>query len=91
MCKVGKVEFSTFYVPLQHKPGIVRLVLRFLDHIQLNTHNRYDSSERVISSSQRPLSKQQTEQNNIHALSWIQKLQTYALNRTATGIGKLSI
>jgi hypothetical protein len=35
-------------------------LLRFLDHTQLNTHTRYNSSKRVISTSQRPLPVQHT-------------------------------
>jgi hypothetical protein len=37
-----------------------------------DTHSRWDSSERVISSSQRLLPTQQTQETNIHSLSGIQ-------------------
>jgi hypothetical protein len=45
---------------LQPRSSQGRLVLRFLDHAQLDIHTRYDSSERVISPSQRPLRTQHT-------------------------------
>jgi hypothetical protein len=60
---------------------------------------RYDSSERVVSSSQMLLPTQHTKpETNIHALggfepaiSAIERLQTYALDRTATEMGCASI
>jgi len=48
-------------------------VLGFVDHTHTHTHThtQYDSSGRVISPWQRPLTVQQTLQTNIHALSGI--------------------
>jgi hypothetical protein len=46
-------------------------ITRFLDHTQTTRHSRYDSSGRVISSSQRPLPNN-TQQTNIHAPGGIQ-------------------
>ena len=64
-------------------------------------HSRYDSSGRVISSSQRPLpdNTQHSQQTNIHApggirthdLSAGKQPQTYALDRAATGTGLFMI
>ena len=58
-------------------------------HTHIYTHTRWDSSERVISSSQH--NTKQTQETNIHALSGIRnrelsirRLQTHALDRTAT-------
>jgi len=48
---------------------------RFLGHTHLDSPHTHtpvrDSSQRVISSSQRPLPTQQTQERNIHALSEI--------------------
>jgi hypothetical protein len=51
----------------QNEAYVVSL-LRFLDHAELDAHNRHDSSDRVISPSHRQLHMQQTQQTNIHAL-----------------------
>jgi hypothetical protein len=48
-------------------------LLRFLDRTQLDIRTRYDSSERVISSSQRLLRTQHPTKTNIHALSKLLK------------------
>ena len=67
----------------------------FLEHTQLDTHTRWDSQERIIVPSQKPLPTQhkQTLKTNTHALSEIRAaipemkpLQTCALERMATGI-----
>jgi len=57
-------------------------------------HTRQNSSERVISSQQRPLPTQYTQETNIYALNGIEpsipameRPQTYALDRTFTAIG----
>jgi hypothetical protein len=46
-------------------------LLRFLNRPQLDTHSWCDSSERVISLSQRPLPTQHTKETNFRALSGI--------------------
>jgi len=43
-------------VARQMDSDLGRLVLRYLDHKQLDVHSRLDSYELVISSSKRPLS-----------------------------------
>ena len=75
---VEKAEVFTFFyiVAQQPKTGQDRLIFRFLDHTQLDTqtHTRLDSSERVISSSQRPLPARHTTNTrgeHIHVLSGI--------------------
>ena len=58
----------------------------FVDHKQLDTHKytRYNSSERVISSSHRPLPTQQTQEINIYTLSGIRTQNPS--NRSATDL-----
>jgi hypothetical protein len=79
------------------KSGLGRLffeVYRPQTITQTHTHTRQDSSERVVSPSQRPLSTRQTTNNRRistlsagfkHAIPGIKQLQTNALDRTATG------
>jgi len=68
-------------------------VLMFVQHT--HTHIRWVSPDRVISSSQRQPPEQQTQEKNTFAFSGIRtrvaaikQLQTYALDRTATVIGR---
>ena len=66
----------------------------FLDHAKLDTHtrepSRYNSSERVISSSQTSVPTQQASKNTHSGLDAAipanKRMQTYASNRKATGI-----
>ena len=85
-----------FYpVALQPKFDLGGLFLKFLNRKQLDTHTWYQSSEWVISSSQRPLPTRNTTdeqpwpQQVRPAIPAIERLQTYVLDRTATGIGRL--
>jgi hypothetical protein len=52
--------------------GLARLNFGFLDHTQLDTRSRKDSSEREISSSQRPLPTQNTT-NTRHQYIWLRR------------------
>jgi hypothetical protein len=65
-------------------------------HTNTHTHTRQDSSERVTSSSQKPLPTQQTQKANIHNLSriWtaipaIKRPQTYYWDSAVTGTGRV--
>jgi len=51
-------------------PGLLTVEVS-RSHIIRHTHTRWDSSERVISSSQRPLPTKQTQETNVHSLSGI--------------------
>jgi len=70
---------------------------RFLDQTQRRTNSRYDTSGRVISSSQRPLpgNTQHSQQTSMPPVEFEPKIsagerpQTYALDSVARGIGKL--
>jgi hypothetical protein len=87
-------------VTLQSKSNPGLLIVKVyrshtITHTHTHTHSWCDYSERMISPSQRPIPTvtQQTQQADIFAVSRIQtrdpsnqELQTYAPDRTATGI-----
>jgi hypothetical protein len=72
--------------------------MKFLDHTQTH-HTRLDSSERVISTSQRPLpdNTQHSRQTSMPPVGFEtaipagQRPQTHALGRAATGTGSLTV
>ena len=81
---------------LRPNSGLLCLVLGLLNHTQLDmrTHNRQDSSERVLNPSQRALPTQQTQKTKLYALGGIrtrdtsnEKAADLRPSRTATGIG----
>jgi len=69
---VDRVQHNFLWINSPNRAQAASL-LRSLYHIQLDIHNKQESSERVISSSQRPLPTQHTTNTvkNIHALSSI--------------------
>ena len=87
---------SHFYLSVAQQPksGLDGLILKF----QYHRHMRYESPQRVISSSQTPLPAQHTiDTRDEHilpavfetAVPAIEGPQTHALDRTAKGIGKV--
>ena len=64
--KALRPAISFFDVTQHPKLAFTALLFRFRDHTQSQ-----DSSQRVISSSQRPLPARQTQETNIHVLSGI--------------------
>ena len=87
-------KWTFFFVALRPNPGHGLLILEVSRSHTTTHHSRYESSGRVISSSQRPLpdNTQHSQQTNIRAPGGIQthdlrKPQTYALDRAATGTG----
>ena len=82
-----------FFVALRPNAGQALLILEASRSHSTTHHSRYDSSGRVVSSSQRPLPEntQHPQQTNIHAAGGIRthdlsRPQT-ALDRAATGTG----
>jgi hypothetical protein len=60
------------FVVRQPRSGLGRLIVQVsISNTIKHTHNRWDSSERVITTSQRLLPTQQTKEANIHVLSGI--------------------
>jgi len=85
-------EMSFFFpVALRPNAGHGLLILEVSRSHTTMQHIRYNSSGRVISSSQRPLpdNTQHSQQTKIHAPRWDlnPRPQTYALDRAATGTG----
>jgi hypothetical protein len=90
-------------VALQPNSGLGRLFLEVSishTHTLKHTHSRYDSSERVISSSQRPLldNNQHSQETDIHAPAGFEPAipaneepQTHVMDRAASGTGEYLI
>jgi len=90
------IYYYLFSVALRPNAGHGFLFLEVSRSHTTTHHSRYDSSGRVISSSQRPLpdNTQHSQQTNIHTpvgfeptISSGGRPQTYALDRAATGTG----
>ena len=102
VCKQDKAFFFSFlfFVTLRPTADHGLLILEVSRSHTTTHHSRQDSSGHVISSSQRPLSDstQHSQQTHIHApvgfeptISAGERLQTYALDRAVTGIGRLRL
>jgi hypothetical protein len=93
----GRIHYSFLSVALRPKAGPGHLILEVSTSHTTTHHSRYDSSGRMISSSQRPLpiNTQHSQQTNFHAppvgfeptISAGERPQTYALDRATTGTG----
>jgi hypothetical protein len=89
-------QMFSFSAALQPISGLGRLILWFLDHTQTHTRPKTPLNEWSARRRGRYLrNKQQTQETNIHVLRGfeplipaIKQLQTYALDCTATGIGR---
>ena len=94
----GNKNYYFFSVALRPNAGHGPLILDVSRSHKTTHHSRQDSSGRVISMSQRPLpDNTRHSKTNIHAPGGIRNHdlsrrappQTYALDRAATGTGKL--
>ena len=93
----GKIDLGIFLYLVQQSPLGQGLLIHDVSRSHTTTHySRQDSSEKVMSSSQRPLPDNEHNTHNRHpcpragfepAFSTGERLQTYALDRAATRTG----